>query len=238
MIDPAEGSPREGVAGPASGAAPEPLLRIVGIRNTLPRGVVIRSDRFEGVELAERAVTAARQEAAAIRAAAMEDARELREAARREGLEEGRRALAAAEVALRAEAVQLRAEAGDRLLRLAVTLAERVVGAELRARPEALLALVRKTVAQVAFCRRAVVRLHPEDERRLAEAYPALSATVAGGAELRLEADPGLAPGDCLVETDGGRVDGSVRVLLASLEETLLAGSPILSPGPAEEPTP
>lgn len=212
---------------PGGEANPEgdpPPLRILALRETLPRSVVIRADRFETVDLAEQAVAAARTQAAAIARRAEEEALILREAARQEGLHEGRQALAAAEVALRAEAVRLRTEAGDRLLRLAVTLAERILGQELRSQPEAILALVRQALGQVAFCSRATLRLHPGDASLLTTAYPALAVAVQGGAELVLVEDPTLARGDCLVEAEGGRVDGSVRVLLASLERALLAG--------------
>lgn len=204
---------------------PGPQLRIFSHRHTLPRAVVIKKDRFEVVELAERAIRTARQEAEAIVGQAEADAALIREAAQREGYQEGRRAMAAAEVALRGEAVRLRAEAGERLLRLAVALAERVLGEELRTHPEALLALVRRALGQVAFCRRAVVRLNPEDARLLVGAYPTLAEVVRGGAELSILEDCDLSRGYCLVETEGGRVDGSVPVLLASLEEALLGGA-------------
>jgi flagellar biosynthesis/type III secretory pathway protein FliH len=206
-------------------------------RETLPRAVVIKRDRVEALDLAERAIARAKDEAAALMGAAKEEAVRLGEKAREEGRREGLRSLALGEAALRAEAVRLRAEAGDRLLRLAVALAGEVLGQELRTQPEALLALVRKAIAQVSFCSRAVVRLHPDDARALATAYPALHEAVRGGEELSLVEDPELERGDCLVEAAGGRVDGSARVLLSSLEQALRSGAApetLLPPVPEE----
>ncbi|MDY0005006.1 MAG: FliH/SctL family protein [Polyangia bacterium] len=224
---------------PASRSAQDslPRLRVLLARETLPRAVVIKRDRVEALDLAERAIARAKDEAAALMGAAKEEAVRLGEKAREEGRREGLRSLALGEAALRAEAVRLRAEAGDRLLRLAVALAGEVLGQELRTQPEALLALVRKAIAQVSFCSRAVVRLHPDDARALATAYPALHEAVRGGEELSLVEDPELERGDCLVEAAGGRVDGSARVLLSSLEQALRSGAApetLLPPVPEE----
>lgn len=213
----------EGRGASDASAAALPAAIVLPSSRPLPRAVRIRRDRFEAVDLAERSVARAEADALAIRQQAEETAMRLREAARLEGLEEGRRALAVAEVTLRAEGARLRAEAGDRLLRLAVSLAERVLGQELRTHPEAILALVRQALGQLSLCGNAVLRLHPEDARSLTTAYPALASVAQGGAELTLVEDPSLARGDCLVEADGGRVDGSVRVLLAHLEAAMRA---------------
>ncbi len=207
-----------------------------------PTAERIRPDPFEQIGAARRAVGRAEQEAAQILSDAREEAKALRQEAREEGTAEGRRAVAAAELALRAEAVRLREEAGDRLVRLAVTLARQVLDHELNSDPAAILRLVRRAVAQVSWAPRARVRLHPEEARRLGEAYPQLSATAAGGAELEIRADDSLSPGDCLVETESGEVDGSVRARLADLERalarSLTEGYEMQAPGLAEEGSP
>jgi type III secretion system HrpE/YscL family protein len=186
-----------------------------------PTAERIRPAPFEQIGAANRAVSRAEQQAAQIRSDAHKEADALRREAREAGTAEARRALVAAELALRAEAVRLRERAGDRLVRLAVTLAQQVLDHELSSDPAAILRLVRRAVAQVSWAPRARVRLHPEEARRLEQAYPRLSATAAGGAELEIRADASLSPGDCLVETESGEVDGSVRARLADLEQAL-----------------
>ncbi len=194
-------------------------------------GVVVRRPELEELSEARRAIATAREEARSILASAEAEAEKARLRGYEDGLARARQEAAAAAVALRAEALRLRAEAGERLVRLAVDLARRVLKEELRQHPEALESLARGALSQVSWCQRVTLRLHPEDADRLRSAAPDLAQAMTPGAELRLEPDETLAPGSCLVETEAGELDGSVEVQLAALQEALLAEEPIQGPG-------
>jgi len=191
---------------------------------------VVRKRQLEELDLARRAVATARQEAREMLDQARNQAAQERSRGYQEGLARAQAEAAGAAVALRVEATRLRAEAGDRLIRLAVQLAGQVVHHELRTAPEALEDIARAALAQVSWCQRITLRLHPDDAQHLSAAQPRLAEALDAGTELRLETDPTLAPGACLVETEAGAVDASVQVQLAALERALLADDAVPSP--------
>jgi len=204
-------------------AEERPGARLVPGRVLDQGGVVVRRRHLEELDLARRAVAATEQEAREILDRARLEAAQERSRGFQEGLAQARQEAAVQRVALRAEAARLRAEAGDRLIRLAVELAGRVVHHELRTAPDAVEGLARAALTQVTWCRRITLRLHPDDAQGLSEALPRLAEALDPGAELRLKTDATLARGACLVETEAGDVDGSVQVQLAALERALLA---------------
>jgi len=201
-------------------------------RRALDQGaVVVRRRHLEEVDRARRARDAAEQEARDILDRAQHEAAQERSRGYSEGLAQARQEAAIYAVTLRAEAIGLRAEAGDRLIRLAVELAQRVVHHELRTSPDAVEGLARAALAQVRWCQRITLRLHPDDARSLEAANPRLAELLDPSAELRLEVDPTLDRGACLVETEAGDLDASVSVQLAALEQALLdEGEPPLTP--------
>jgi flagellar assembly protein FliH len=185
----------------------------------------IRAAEWMAAGRAEAMIAGAEAEAEAVRLAAADD----RAAAVEEGLREGRRAasaqladrLAALAEAQRAWLVRAEEEALD----LAVEMARRIVGQELRADPTAaaqgaLLAL------RAAGRRRALrVRLPPQTVAQLQERTAHL-VEASAGASLELVADPALRPGDVVVETEAGHVDGRIDTRLAAYRATLEGGAP------------
>lgn len=174
----------------------------------------------DDVRLAARAHRALTDGEALLRAARAE-ATALREAARQEGLARG---LAQAAAVLQ-EAESLRREAARAaradVARLAVAAAGKLLGRELRAAPQALAELVEQALAEAAGARRARVLVGPQPEEALEAARARLSARAADLAWV-LEVDPELAPGDCVIETDLGRIDARLETQLAALLDALL----------------
>jgi flagellar biosynthesis/type III secretory pathway protein FliH len=210
-------------------------VRIVPGRVLDSEAVVVRRRQLEELDLARRAVDAADQESRDILEKSRQEAHQERARGYEEGLAKARQEVAVEAVALRAEAVRLRAEAGDRLIRLAVELARRVLHHELHTAPDAVEGLARDALAQVSWCQRITLRLHPDDAHSLEATQPRLAEGLDPGAELRLETDPALPRGACLVETEAGDVDASVEVQLAALERALLGeGSEPLPPTPGD----
>ena len=180
----------------------------------------ISAAEWMGAERAQALIAGAEAEAEAVR----RSAGEVRAAARDEGWAAGRRE-AGVELAARltdlAEAQTrwlLRAEV--EALDLAVEMARRIIGRELQCDPAA----VRQGAAaalQAAGRRRALrVRLHPDGVASLRERSASLAEATAGAA-LELVADPALAPGDVVVETEAGRVDGRIASRLESFRAAL-----------------
>ncbi len=181
------------------------------IRGKEPK--VVPAEIVTATERAREIVAKAEAQAAAIVEAARQEAEAIRTTAREEAQTSGRAEVAALLIDAEQALARARAEAEPALARLAVGAAERLLRAELSLRPER----VRELVAEVLDRARRAARLrlyaHPADVPLLRTA-PAL-------AGLPIEEDPTLEPGDCVVESDLGRLDGRLSVRVAALQAAL-----------------
>lgn len=110
----------------------------------------------------------------------------------------------------------LDAEVADELLGLALEVARQVVRSEIRARPEAILDVVRQAMAQLPH-QHASIYLHPDDAS-LVRSY---LGDQLGHAGHRILEDERLTRGDCVLESGGAHVDAAMatrwRRVLAAL---------------------
>ena len=104
---------------------------------------------------------------------------------------------------------------------LALLIARHVVRRELHTTPDEVVGVVRESLQHLPVSPRlARIRLHPED-------VPLVEAALApgnGDRHWRLEADPTLTRGGCVVETDVSRVDATVEARLAAIAARMLGG--------------
>lgn len=169
-----------------------------------------------------------------------EELESLRESARMEGLEAGRKEaleqleLERRELGKRLGSVldnlahpydDLDPELAGELAFLAVHVGATLFRAALSVRPEQVVQIVLAALeALPSHDRRPVVRLHPEDARLCREVLSRDNKVVA-----RLDADPDIERGGCVVHSSSSRVDARVAsrieaVTTALLEEQLQAG--------------
>ena len=171
-------------------------------------------------------------------APAPEDARAateaLREAAHAEGHEAGRsqgqaeafaewsprlaalaKSLEAAARSVLARRIELAAEVDRQLPRLAFTLARKVLHRELAQPDTAARTAVRAVSERLAGCDRPIaLRLSPQAVAALEAAHQSATDDPILALALRVEADPTLGPGDWLLETHDGFLDGRVEAQL------------------------
>ncbi len=103
------------------------------------------------------------------------------------------------------------------VIRLAVALAQRIVGAELRQRPEVLLAAAREGISVLSESDRYVIRLASgPSEESLASFRAGL---VAKYPRSEVIVDERLAPFTCIVENEHGRVDESIGARMSAVLE-------------------
>jgi flagellar assembly protein FliH len=110
-------------------------------------------------------------------------------------------------------------EAEEELLELALAVARKVVQHELAVRPDSVAVLLRRVLAGLSHASRVVVRMHPEDIRRLAGLEPISSAGAPPDGRPRFEPDPSVTPGGFRVETDLGDVDARIERRFQAVEE-------------------
>jgi flagellar biosynthesis/type III secretory pathway protein FliH len=139
--------------------------------------------------------------------------------ARREALERVAQALEM----LRSEAARLAEQARADALEIGFQVARQILETEVRASPEPLFALVKAALRRTGDSRRVSLRLSPDDAARIQT--DAGRAAMEGITAARVEVfpDPSLQPGDCLVETDYGRIDGRLETRLGELKRAVEA---------------
>lgn len=155
----------------------------------------------------------------------------LRDEARREGWEQGLaegRQAARGELKLQAERWQqlaahlarplaaLDEQVEEELMDLVMTLSRRVVMAELRARPEQILAVIREAVKALPSASRHVrIHLHPEDAHLIAEQLPSH-----GEVQWHVIEDLAISRGGCLLDSGSSHVDARLET---RLDEAMMA---------------
>jgi len=184
----------------------------------------IRAGLWRAGLAAEALLEAADGEAALIRRLARGEIGAWRAEARAAGLATGLAEGRARAAALVLETERRRDEAlrqADALvLELAVALARRLAGEAIRAEPAALVGAVEEALRAARGRRRAVVRLDPAGAVAL-RAEGGRMAAAAAPAAVELVPDPALQPGDVVVESECGLVDGRLEVRLAALRRAV-----------------
>jgi type III secretion protein L len=162
--------------------------------------------------------------AAEIRREALEETADLREQAYREGME---KSLAEFERNL-LEALEIRErvwrETERDLLRLAVRLAEKIIGREIKAEKQTVTDIVAAALQNARQQEKLTVRVNPSDLSLIEEEREKF--LPSGRARfIDFVADPRVASGGCLIESEVGTIDARLETQLRVLERALLAQS-------------
>jgi type III secretion protein L len=206
----------------------EPGAPITSEPNSVPRmpapapRKVLDSEVVTAHGEAKQIIARAEAQAAQIIARAQQE----RDQVLAEGHEEGRQKGYAemTEILARARIAhgQLIKDAEPQLVKLAIKIAERVIGAELQLGDEALLAIVAKAVDQLRQSKELVLRINPTDAEILRREKRKLLEYIGRLKDIGFKEDPHVARGGCVIETENGTVDAQLSTQLELLEHTLL----------------
>jgi flagellar assembly protein FliH len=141
--------------------------------------------------------------------------------ARREALQR----VAGAVETLRAQAAHLAEQARADALEIGFLVARTLLEAEVRQNPQAVFQLVRQAVRRAGDSRRIAVRLAPDDAAAVNAENARAPLFGPAAARVEVVADAALARGDCVVDTDFGRVDGRLETRLAELRRAIDLGA-------------
>lgn len=219
-----DGAARAGTARAAGkeGAPADRPSAVVARPGLPPRRVT--AELWRAGLTAERLLAEAEAEAAFIRRLAREELACWRAEAEAVGLAAGRARAAALVLETERRRDEALREASGLVLELAVALARRLALEALQAEPGAVGGAVEEALRAARGRRRAVVRLHPRGAAALRAEVGRL-AEAAALAAVELVADPSLAPGDVLVESECGLVDGRLEVRLSALRRAVEAAA-------------
>jgi flagellar biosynthesis/type III secretory pathway protein FliH len=180
----------------------------------------IAHEELEARLHAERMLQEAREEAAAVVARGADEGRAVADEAVRQARVEADAQLAARWMALRAAEGRRLDDDAERIVPVAVALAERLVGATLELQPDRIARLAAVVLAEARGARRAVVEAHPAD----AEALRALVGAGAAGLDahaLDVRNNESLARGALRLHTDVGTIDAQLAPRLERLADAL-----------------
>lgn len=190
-------------------------------RDFKARGVVKRPV-VEARAEARLIIAAAEREAATLRASAEAAALELRDAAYHEGLEAALAELNEHLLDARERRDTALAEAERDLLRLAVKLAEKIIGREIAQDDATLAEIVAAALRNARQHEMLTVRVNPADLHAV-QAHRARLDPTGRARFLDLVPDPRVAHGGCVIESESGTIDAQLDVQLGVLERALLA---------------
>jgi len=139
--------------------------------------------------------------------------------------------LAQAIAELKKVGARLGAEIGSTALEIGCLLARQIIDAELKSDPEVRVAMVKAAIRRLGESAKVTVRLAPVDRDTVASLAGEGDVLGLPLASLELIADMNLSPGDVIVESDTGMVDGRLGIRLEELRRVL---GPVMKPKDGE----
>jgi flagellar assembly protein FliH len=108
------------------------------------------------------------------------------------------------------------------MLRLVMSIARQVIHCELSVNREVILATLGKALNAAVRSDSYQIKVNPEDLALVTEKKPFFLASINGLKNIVFEADPQIAQGGCLVESEFGEVDATIESQLEEIRRTLL----------------
>ena len=163
----------------------------------------------------------AQHEAQRLRDDAETEAAAIRQRCRQQTDADAARQLLEAQRRTEARAEQILEELRESLTRLGVMIAEKLLGEQLSIAPERVARIVSQLLETAGPCRRAVIRVNPED---IVHVEPRMSELREGSGieQLALAADPSISRGGCVLESPLGEVDGRLETQLQTIGELIV----------------
>jgi len=183
---------------------------------------VVKRSVYEGGRTAEEVVEQAQAEAAEIVAAAERKRDAVLEEARQTGYDRGLAEWneAVAEVVQSRDANLVASE--EQILRLAVRVAEKILGDELREDPQRAANAVAEALKSARQANNITIRVHPDASDGVEQRLDDLRAGAAPGAMFTVKGDESIALGGCVIQTEFGTVDAQLESQLRCLEDLLV----------------
>jgi type III secretion protein L len=199
------------------------IIKTTGISPPMYRGTIKR-DVHEATLEAKQILDQARTEGAQITAQAERDRESIFEEARQQGYSKGLGGWNETLVNAWKYRDDLLARSEPELVRLAVRIARRIVGAELVTKPETILRIVNEAVKTLRAEKKLTIRVNPEQEDRVRAQTESFRQLAGNVGQILVVGDPTIGPEGCVVESELGIIDAQLETQLERLEEALLQG--------------
>jgi type III secretion protein L len=171
---------------------------------------------------ADAMVQDAQAEVAGRLARAEEEAAAQMEAARQQGVEEGRQSAAEFTELSSRLAEQLGVGLEKEALQAAVEATRELIALELKQRPRAIVDVVKRALGSAKHQKEIFVRAHPKDAAVLRENKRELLDSLSRARDIDIRDDAAVVQGGCVVETEIGMVDAEIGSQLERLGRLLV----------------
>jgi type III secretion protein L len=108
------------------------------------------------------------------------------------------------------------------LVKLAVAIAEKIVRRSVEAGSDVVLRTIEEALKSVRGERRITIKVNPSEESELREQVGSLKLLGPEVGDIVIVANPSIAAGGCVVESDLGVIDAQIDTQLASIEKALM----------------
>jgi type III secretion protein L len=186
---------------------------------------VVKREVFSASQEADEIRAAARREAEQILARAQEEATNLLEASRQQGYQAGLMQWNEAVLDATMARGRFLLEAEPELVKLALKIAQKIVGDHLRADPESIVGIVREALKSVGREKTLTIRVNHEHFDRVRARIAVLQEAVGASREIQIVASDLVTPGGCIVESELGKIDAQLETQLKCLEDLLVKGA-------------
>ena len=188
------------------------------------KGGKIDSQVYDAKTHAANIVLEAQREAQEIKAKAQQDYQRSIDDGRRQGYEAGTTEAAQLLAEARALREKLVRDTEPQLIKLALKVAEKIIGHELDHNKDEIAQIVGNALETVRQQRDIIVRVHPTDLKNLEAAKPQLIARLGRAKDIDLRGDQTIKRGGCIIDTEIGTIDAQLETQLEQVTTILLGG--------------
>ena len=201
--------------------APEPVAdRPMAVRPSRPG--VVDAEVYDAHQKAREIIEQAERQAAQLLHSVKVERDAFVARAREEGRQEGLGHATEIVLLARRKRLSLVADAEQDIVRLALAVAEKIIGRSLELDRELTLSVVAQAIESVRNQRELVVRVNPQDAELLRTSRRKLMDLIGRTKEIAVREDPEVERGGCVIETENGTVDAQLRTQLQAIEQVLL----------------
>jgi flagellar biosynthesis/type III secretory pathway protein FliH len=174
---------------------------------------------------AQNIVEAARQRASEIERKAQIAYSEAKEKGFLEGLEHGLSQATDKAIRLITETSKLQENLAEEGARLAVAIAEIIIGEHLKISPETSKNLALKALKEAVIGSSVTITINTKDREAFHLAHSEIK-NIAGGSTVNIELDDSIARGGCIIRTEFGEIDSKIETLITKIGKHLFEKIP------------
>lgn len=166
---------------------------------------------------AQAIIEAAEKRAADLQGAAERTYLEAKQAGFAEGFAEGQQQAVETAIRMMEDSTAIGEKLSEEAARLALAICQSVVSKHIDVQPELVKEIASRALQQSIVGDTVTILANPEDQALL-EAHIDYFRRIASGASVRIESEPTLSRGGCIVKTEFGEVDASIDTLIANVK--------------------